>query len=109
MKAATTGLFLIAACLPAYFASPISGRDDSVKLDGVKYVNKGLVGFGRIPSDFKESTGDTLGGIGSAIAFKRGTWTKKADGTYTGTLVARPDRGYNVCVAMFLAVAGPDF
>ncbi|KAL0581259.1 hypothetical protein V5O48_000742 [Marasmius crinis-equi] len=87
----------IATCLLASStASPIRARDDSVKLDGVKYVNKGLVGFGLIPSDFRESTGDTLGGIGSAIAFKRGTWTKNTNGSYTGTLVARPDRGFNV-------------
>ena len=31
---------------------------------------QGLVGFGLIPSDFKDSTGDTLGGIGSALAIK---------------------------------------
>ncbi|KAK1227103.1 hypothetical protein PQX77_009936 [Marasmius sp. AFHP31] len=86
----------IAAYLSTSLASPLRARDDSVKLEGVKYVNKGLVGFGRIPSDFRESTGDTLGGIGSAIAFKRGTWTKNTDGTYAGTLVVRPDRGFNV-------------
>ncbi|KAJ7254755.1 esterase-like activity of phytase-domain-containing protein [Mycena rebaudengoi] len=68
----------------------------SVVLDGVTYVNQGLVGFGLIPSDFKESTGDTLGGIGSSIALKPGSWSQAADGTYTGTLVVQPDRGFNV-------------
>ncbi|KAF8194938.1 esterase-like activity of phytase-domain-containing protein [Pholiota molesta] len=68
----------------------------SVNLNGVTYVNKGLVGFGLIPSDFLESTGDTVGGIGSAIAIKRGTWTSQSDGTFTGTLVVHPDRGFNV-------------
>ncbi|KAL0071104.1 hypothetical protein AAF712_001662 [Marasmius tenuissimus] len=95
-SSSATRLLVIAACFATSLASPLRARDDSVKLDGVKYVNKGLVGFGRIPSDFRESTGDTLGGIGSAIAFKRGTWTKKTDGTYAGTLVVRPDRGFNV-------------
>ncbi|KAK6984079.1 phytase-like domain-containing protein [Favolaschia claudopus] len=52
----------------------------SVSLGGMTYVNKGLVGFGRIPSNFTESTGDTLGGIG----------------TFTGTLIVQPDRGFNV-------------
>ncbi|KAF9556491.1 hypothetical protein CPC08DRAFT_737062 [Agrocybe pediades] len=56
----------------------------------------GLVGFGLIPSDFLESTGDTIGGIGSAIAIKRGTWASHANGTFTGTLVVHPDRGFNV-------------
>ncbi|KAJ3567531.1 hypothetical protein NP233_g6310 [Leucocoprinus birnbaumii] len=69
---------------------------NSVSLGGVTYVNKGLVGFGLIPSNFKESTGDTLGGIGSAIALKPGTWTIGSNGQYTGTLIVHPDRGYNV-------------
>jgi len=56
---------------------------------------KGIVGFGLIPSNFTESTGDTLGGIGSAIAIKRGTW-RLVNGSYTGTLEVRPDRGFNV-------------
>uniref|UniRef100_A0A8H7XLP0 Phytase-like domain-containing protein n=1 Tax=Psilocybe cubensis TaxID=181762 RepID=A0A8H7XLP0_PSICU len=68
----------------------------SVTLDGLTYINKGLVGFGLIPSDFLESTGDTIGGIGSAIAIKRGTWTAHTDGTFSGTLVVHPDRGFNV-------------
>ncbi|ESK92500.1 membrane autotransporter barrel domain protein [Moniliophthora roreri MCA 2997] len=83
-------------CLPLSSSSPLASRDVSVKLDGVTYVNKGLVAFGLIPSDLKESTGDTLGGFGSAIGFKRGTWKKGSNGTFVGTLVACPDRGYNV-------------
>ncbi|KAJ7604436.1 esterase-like activity of phytase-domain-containing protein [Mycena polygramma] len=68
----------------------------SVSLGGVTYVNQGLVGFGRIPSNFTESTGDTLGGIGSAITFKVGTWQEQSNGSFTGTLVVQPDRGFNV-------------
>ncbi|KAI0674352.1 esterase-like activity of phytase-domain-containing protein [Trametes maxima] len=67
-----------------------------VKLGGKQYINKGLVAFGLIPSNFKESTGDTLGGIGSAIALKRGSFTKQPNGSFTGTIVAQPDRGFNV-------------
>lgn len=67
----------------------------SVKLNGQTYVNKGLVGFGLIPSNFRESTGDTLGGIGSAMAIKYGTWKATKTG-FEGTLVVHPDRGYNV-------------
>ncbi|KDR72255.1 hypothetical protein GALMADRAFT_229077 [Galerina marginata CBS 339.88] len=67
----------------------------SAVLDGVTYLNKGLVGFGLIPSNFKDSTGDTIGGFGSAIALKRESFKAK-DGKFTGTILARPDRGFNV-------------
>ncbi|PPQ84110.1 hypothetical protein CVT24_002358 [Panaeolus cyanescens] len=91
--------FVLLARLTPVLAAVLGQRDDvpsvSVSLDGVAYVNKGLVGFGLIPSNFTESTGDTLGGLGSAIAIKRGTWRKK-NGKYSGTLVAHPDRGFNI-------------
>ncbi|KAG5727012.1 hypothetical protein E4T56_gene16475, partial [Termitomyces sp. T112] len=67
-----------------------------VTLNGNTYINKGLVGFGLIPSDFRDSEGDTLGGIGSGIDIKRGTWAQTAFGSYNGTFVVTPDRGYNV-------------
>ncbi|CDO75851.1 hypothetical protein BN946_scf184833.g2 [Trametes cinnabarina] len=68
----------------------------TVTLGNKQYVNKGLVAFGLIPSNFTESTGDTLGGFGSAIALKRDSFTKNADGTFKGTIVAQPDRGFNI-------------
>ncbi|KAG5336907.1 hypothetical protein C0989_011574 [Termitomyces sp. Mn162] len=67
-----------------------------VTLNGNTYINKGLVGFGLIPSNFRDSEGDTLGGIGSGIDIKRGTWAQTAFGSYNGTFVVTPDRGYNV-------------
>ncbi|KAF8887862.1 esterase-like activity of phytase-domain-containing protein [Gymnopilus junonius] len=67
----------------------------SAVVDGVIYINKGLVGFGLIPSNFTDSTGDTIGGYGGAIAFKLGTFSE-SDGVFSGTLLARPDRGFNV-------------
>ncbi|KAI0371998.1 hypothetical protein BV20DRAFT_135428 [Pilatotrama ljubarskyi] len=68
----------------------------NVSLGGKQYVNKGLVAFGLIPSNFKDSTGDTIGGIGSAIAFKRGSFAKQPNGSFTGTIIAQPDRGFNI-------------
>ncbi|KAI0330295.1 hypothetical protein GY45DRAFT_758973 [Cubamyces sp. BRFM 1775] len=68
----------------------------TVSLGGKQYVNKGLVAFGLIPSNFTESTGDTIGGIGSAIALKRGSFVQNSDGTFKGTIVAQPDRGFNI-------------
>ncbi|KAF7358952.1 Phytase-like domain-containing protein [Mycena sanguinolenta] len=82
-----------AAATPAQTAASTAV---SVSLAGVTYVNQGLVGFGRIPSNQTESTGDTIGGIGSAIAIKPETWQELSNGSYTGILVVQPDRGYNV-------------
>ncbi|KZV76581.1 hypothetical protein PENSPDRAFT_747472 [Peniophora sp. CONT] len=64
------------------------------QLDGVTYVNKGIVAFGYLPNDMTESTGDTLGGLGSAIALK--SFSANGNTSYTGTLVVQPDRGYNI-------------
>jgi hypothetical protein len=58
-------------------------------------VNKGLVAFGVIPSNATDSFGETLGGLGSAIAIKRGTF-KKSGTSFSGTLRTQADRGYNV-------------
>jgi hypothetical protein len=109
----------IVGSLPASNAAGVAGLAESVsvQLEGVTYVNKvyyhrlfhfsplprcsqGLVGFGLIPSDFRESTGDTLGGIGSAIDIKHGTWSQGQDGTFSGTFVVQPDRGFNVYVCL---------
>jgi len=94
------GVSLVAGTPTTKRAAPATEPDPkfavSVKLNGVTFVNKGLVGFGLIPSDFIESTGDSLGGIGSAIAIKPGSFKKNTDGTYSGTIVAQPDRGFNV-------------
>ena len=41
-------------------------------------------------------SGDTIGGIGSAIAVKRGTFKQNFDGSFSGTLTVQPDRGFNM-------------
>ncbi|GLB38603.1 putative esterase-like activity of phytase [Lyophyllum shimeji] len=81
---------------PAAHSARAASFPVPVSLNGITYVNKGLVGFGFIPSNFRESTGDTLGGIGSGIDIKFGTWRQTSAGTYTGTFVVTPDRGFNV-------------
>lgn len=66
---------------------------------GVRQKTKprqGLVAFGFIPSDAKDQYGETFGGIGSAIALKRGTFTSHRNGSFSGKFVVQPDRGYNV-------------
>ncbi|KAL9937735.1 hypothetical protein V8E36_003280 [Tilletia maclaganii] len=76
----------------------ITRRDGSVLFDDRTFVNKGLVGFGRISGDAKDSYGETLGGFGSAIAIP--TSRKNRDGTYTITLLGDPDRGHNTQTTM---------
>lgn len=58
------------------------------------FVNKGLIGLGRLPADIKDKFGETLGS-GSGVAADVKSWKKTADG-YTGTFFVIPDRGYNV-------------
>ncbi|KAL5527507.1 hypothetical protein ACEPAG_6308 [Sanghuangporus baumii] len=77
-------------------SEPNSTVFEFAELNGVAFVNKGLVAFGLIPSNFTESTGDTLGGIGSAIALKMHTFRKRSDDTFSGTFVVQPDRGFNI-------------
>src|SRR4051812_33530997 len=62
--------------------------------DGVAYINKGLVGVGRIPADQRDKFGETFGS-GSGMAIDISGWTHDA-GIYKGSLWLLPDRGYNV-------------
>jgi hypothetical protein len=67
----------------------------SVTFEGATFVNKGLVGVARVPSDAVDQFGETLGGFGSSMAMDLATWHKKPDGSYAGTLYMLPDRGWN--------------
>ncbi|TIT84341.1 MAG: hypothetical protein E5W55_34495, partial [Mesorhizobium sp.] len=62
--------------------------------DGVAYVNKGLVGVGRIPASQKDKFGETFGS-GSGMAIDTKGWARDGAG-YKGSLWLLPDRGYNV-------------
>ncbi|MBS0633362.1 MAG: esterase-like activity of phytase family protein [Verrucomicrobia bacterium] len=80
---------MAAAVLPALHAAPVT-----VSLGGNTFVNHGLVGVGRLPASTKDKFGETFGSF-SAFAFQPGSWKRNADGSYSGTLFAQPDRGYN--------------
>jgi hypothetical protein len=67
----------------------------SVAFQGQTFVNKGLVGVARIPSNAVDQFGDTLGGIGSGMAMDLDSWHKNRDGSYGGTLHMLPDKGWN--------------
>lgn len=62
--------------------------------DGKQYSYQSLAGYGLIPSNARDKTGDTIGGIGSSVAIDRSSWKKTKDGSYTGILYAIPDRGW---------------
>ncbi|KIW01249.1 uncharacterized protein PV09_07291 [Verruconis gallopava] len=66
----------------------------STSCNGKTYIYNELAGYGVLPGDSRDSFGDTLGGFGSAIAIDRKSWTKVGD-SYTFTLYALPDRGWN--------------
>src|ERR1700751_6257442 len=67
----------------------------SVSFQGPTFVNKGLVGVARVPSNALDQFGDTLGGIGSGMAMDLDSWHKNRDGSYGGTLYMLPHRGWN--------------
>ncbi|KAG8726450.1 hypothetical protein FRC12_023396 [Ceratobasidium sp. 428] len=87
--------------LPLLFGTALAASPDpslwtSVKLGSQTFVNKGIVGFGYVPATARDSYGETLGGLGSAIALARGSFKAGPNGTFTGRLITQPDRGYNV-------------
>jgi len=79
-----------AALLPA---STTLGAD-AVTIDNLTFVNKGLVGVGRLPADLRDKFGETFGS-GSGMAADPKSWMRTPAG-YQGTFYALPDRGYNV-------------
>jgi hypothetical protein len=70
-------------------------RAQSVTFEGSKFVNQGLVGVARLPSNAVDMFGETIGGIGSAMAMDLDSWHKERDGSYGGTLYMLPDKGWN--------------
>jgi hypothetical protein len=67
----------------------------SVKFEGDTFVNQGLVGVTRVPSNAVDQFGDTMGGIGSAMAMDLRSWHQERDGSFGGTLYMLPDKGWN--------------
>ena len=84
---------LAGAMLAATLLGGAAAAQQSVVFEGSTFVNQGLVGVARVPSDARDQFGDTLGGFGSAMAMDLNSWKKNRDGSYTGTLFMVPDRG----------------
>ena len=90
-------LALITAASLSY-ASPVVERATSAlnttDCNGKTYVYQQLAGWGLLAGNGTDDYGDTLGGIGSSLALKKGSWKKKGD-QYVGEFWALPDRGWN--------------
>jgi hypothetical protein len=67
----------------------------SVDFAGATFVNKGLAGVARVPSNATDEFAETLGGFGSGMAMDLDSWHKNRDGSYRGVLYMLPDRGWN--------------
>jgi hypothetical protein len=74
--------------------APVALAAETVTIGDLVFVNKALVGVGRLPSDLRDKFGETFGS-GSGIAVDPKSWTRTPAG-YQGTFYMLPDRGYNV-------------
>jgi hypothetical protein len=97
-------LSLLALPISQVLAGPVVARADPAPVNvttcnGKKYVYEELAGYGKLPANFRDKYGDTLGGIGSAIALdkKKSKFKKNKGekGTYQGVIYGLPDRGWN--------------
>ena len=77
------------------FSSTALGYVNQTKCNGIAYTYNNLAGYGYIPGNAVDKYGDTIGGIGSSIAIDKSSWKKLQNGSYTGTMYALPDRGWN--------------
>jgi hypothetical protein len=98
----TASFGLLALPVVQVLATPLIARAanstpvNTTTCNGKKYVYEELAGYGKLPADFRDKYGDTLGGIGSAIALdqKSAKW-KKSKNAYEGIIYGLPDRGWN--------------
>jgi hypothetical protein len=67
---------------------------ESVSVGRREFVNKGLVGVGRLRAALRDQYGETVGS-GSGFAADLKSWQRDAQG-YHGVFYMLPDRGYNV-------------
>lgn len=65
--------------------------------NGKTYTYSALAGYGKLGSDARDKFGDTIGGIGSAIALDKKSWKSKKGKkeAYSGIVYGLPDRGWN--------------
>jgi len=87
---------IAASLLPAalFLGTASASADQSVSFQGQTFVNKGLVGVARVPSNGVDKFGDTVS-LGSGMAVLPGSWHKRGDGSFIGRFLMLPDRGWN--------------
>src|SRR5215471_3321940 len=94
-RARSRALPIIALALIGWLApAPTTRGAETVIVGDLTFVNKALVGVGRLPSDLRDKFGETFGS-GSAIAVDPKSWVRTPAG-YQGTFDMLPDRGLNV-------------
>src|SRR5438128_4528754 len=74
--------------------TPTTRGAETVIIGDLIFVNKALVGVGRLPANLRDKFGETFGS-GSAIAVDPKSWVRTPAGSQ-GTFYILPDRGYNV-------------
>src|SRR6266487_5427367 len=84
---------IIVLTLIAWLAPAARGAE-TVVIGDLTFVNKALVGVGRLPANLRDKFGETFGS-GSAIAVDPKSWVRTPTG-YQGTFYMLPDRGFNV-------------
>ncbi len=85
---------VLAVLLALLSPAPVTLAAETVTIGDLVFVNKALVGVGRLPADLRDKFGETFGS-GSGIAVDPKSWVRTPDG-YQGTFYMLPDRGYNV-------------
>ena len=81
------------ALLAAFAPAPAALAAGTVTIGDLVFVNKALVGVGRLPSGLRDKFGETFGS-GSGIALDPKSWTRTPAG-YQGVFYMVPDRGHN--------------
>jgi len=85
---------LFALCtLLAALQAPAQAQ--TIAVNGRTLTVKELAGVGRLPANLRDRFGETFGSVSGLVA-DTSRWQRRADGSYTGTFYAAPDRGYNV-------------
>jgi hypothetical protein len=79
-----------AAALPA-----LDVGAQTIEVNGSTLTVKELAGVGRLPANLRDRHGETFGSISGLVA-DPSRWQRRADGSYTGTFYAAPDRGFNL-------------
>src|SRR5262245_30655530 len=88
------GIGFVVLLLIGVLTAPAVRAADAVTVGGLSYVNKGLIGVGRLPADLRDKFGETFGS-GSGMALDAKSWMRTPAG-YQGTFYMLPDRGYNI-------------